>query len=180
MKKIYMIRNNIDLEGESEWITMDSRSFGRYMRSETADGNRRCFGALPDQCDTDVVYLIECDPYTALQWKKEQEAYLEAERERKAWCSKYTLEEASEKAASEPLQETHDREEIHPVYSAMSRLSVREQEILYMLYLTDPPISVAEASRRLGISRTALYKHKTRALSRLRKQLSASVSDMQG
>lgn len=183
MKTTYLVKKNANLPGtENNWIVMNSDEFETFK--QTPEGAQRAkYLYQLDRCsEDDIVIYAEVDQETSARWRSDENHRDYISRENKKIGYKVfsyhgiTLEQDELDGEDILKDEACDVETealkniaIAELHAAIAKLSVSDQKLIHLFYLTEHPMSFREYEAITGIPNQTIHYRKNRAYMRLKK-----------
>ena len=183
MKKIYMVKKNPNMpESEDTWIMMNGYEFARFMETEEGKSRRKNFAQIDACGEEDDIYVVECGEERAKEWRSEKDAhdYLkECEAESGIETVSFNafdsdgeeidLEDIVADPESDVVAEVIQRATQEALVTALAKLSRKDYEVIYHLYLSDRPMTEEEYAEKCGCTQQAIHYRKKQAIKKLKK-----------
>ena len=183
MKKIYMVKKNPNMpESEGNWIMMNGFEFAMFMKTEDGQRRKNNFAQLDACSDDDDIYIVECGEERAKEWRSEKDAhdYLkECEAESGLETVSFNavnfngeeinLDEVIADPEVDVVAEVVQKVTHEALLEALTKLSQKDYEVIYHLYLSDKPMKEEEYAEICGCTQQAINYRKKQAIKKLKK-----------
>lgn len=177
---IYLVKKNPNIPNSSDnWIEMSIDEYNAFVKTPAAQG--RYFADIGGHEDNTTWYVVECPRETALAWRRElnRHYYLKRKEQESGIQTismssliindeEYNGEEIIPDSDVDVVAEVMQKITFERLEYALNLLSDWEYEIVYLLYLTDKPISERNLAKKLGLPQKTLNNRKLQILSRIK------------
>ena len=183
-KTVCLVKKNPTMPPSHEnWIMMSGEQFIDFLKTPEGNQRKAFFVRLPAEEEDETTIIIECDQATAKEWTKElnRHKYLKrvlvedgyvcvslfdhVSNDNEALTWEETLDNPDQASVEDTTILNIERESLR---KAISHLTQREYSIIYLLYLREPPLSIEDCARALGIARTTVYSFREKSIRKLR------------
>lgn len=183
MKKIYMVKKNPNmLDNEDNWIMMNGFEFAMFMKTEEGQRRKNNFAQLDACSEDDDIYIVECGEERAKEWRAEKDAhdYLkECEAESGLETVSFNavnmdgeeinLEDVFADPEIDMVVEVVQKVTLEALLDALIKLSRKNYELIYHLYLSDRPMKEKEYAEICECTQQAINYRKKQAIKKLKK-----------
>lgn len=176
---IYLVKKNPRAK-VPEWIWMDGKTFYAFIHSE--EGKRRHFIRLADDIDfeCDEIY-IEGSYDEFRDWRKEFDAHRYLKETQKEFTNlslNLPLESGNgewidilEERSDGPEDIAIIRDEYRRLRQAIRQLPVRDQELLYLMFFSDAPMTERQVAETWNVCRSTVHYLKQEAFKKILEKL---------
>ena len=188
MKTIYLVKKDVSVDAEDNWIIMDFQQFWSFLISSKGEKRKRFFRKI-ENCDRkDQRIVIEVDAETARQMDLERDRVKQI-RKRRA-NSGYVLvsynaiqdEEYELNGEEAIIDEESDVEadafkvmEIEQLHHALLNLKEDERQFIQQMFLSENDYSEREFAEILGVSQSAVHWRKQVIFDKIRRYMTNNI-----
>lgn len=179
--KTFLVKKDVNKpHSPDNWIIMNSFEFSRFMKTEDGQRRKKNFANL-GQCDMyDDIVIIECGNEKAKEWESERLGELYHRKandvfttipydcslpDKDNYCCEDVIPNTTVDVEDTVLKNL--RKEL--LYEAIQLLTLKEQELIRVMYLSKAPVSLKKYAKQNNICMSSAYKRKIRAFRKLKK-----------